>query len=190
MGRLGDLSIPPPSGASAASGVVMRPGLYYIPSNITATGGQALVSGDLGAVPFILAAGATLDSIGVNVTSGAAGSTVRLGIYDDDTGYPGDLVLDAGTVDTATTGVKEASISQVLEVGRYWLAAVAQGGTPSIVCQTVNTGAGGMVGASSATSVIQSCFRVAGVTGALPTPFGATEISLAARAPVVMVRAA
>ena len=46
---------------------------------------------------------------------------MRLGIYKDQKGVPGDLVVDAGEVDITTVAAEEATISKTL-FGKYWLA--------------------------------------------------------------------
>lgn len=75
----------------------------------------------------------TLDRIGAEVTTLAAGSTVRLGVFSSDVyGRPAQVVLDAGTIDSSTLGYKEISISLVLTVGIYWLASVASSGTVAL----------------------------------------------------------
>lgn len=82
--------------------------------------------------PVEIATPITVDRIGISCTSLVNPSTVRLGIYASAAnGYPGALILDAGTVDTSTTGVKEITISQAITARRFWLAAVAQTGTPT-----------------------------------------------------------
>lgn len=103
-------------------------GVFYEPEG-TAGSAAAMTLSQLTAGPINLPAG-TYDALQFNcTTAGAAGSTVRLGIYTDANGLPGARVVDAGTVDTTTTGLKVATISQVLAAGRYWLVNVAQGGT-------------------------------------------------------------
>jgi parallel beta-helix repeat protein len=64
--------------------------------------------------------------------AGSAGSVVRIGAYADDNGIPGALIFDAGTVSSATTGDKEITTSQTLPAGRFWLAAVVQGGADTL----------------------------------------------------------
>lgn len=72
----------------------------------------------------------TVDRIGVYCDTAASGGATRLGIYASDANNrPGALVLDAGTVDTSTTGEKTITISQALTAGIYWLTAVEQGNT-------------------------------------------------------------
>lgn len=94
----------------------------------------------LRAFPFYLPKTAKFDRIGVRVTTLASGAVprLRLGIYED-TGnvYPGKLVLDAGEVNVATTGVKEITIDQTLQGGKlYWLVLVGQDTTALVVAAT------------------------------------------------------
>ena len=42
------------------------------------------------------------------------------------------LLLDAGVVDTSTTGVKSITIRQALNPGLYWLACVGDGTAPYV----------------------------------------------------------
>lgn len=87
----------------------------------------ALTANRIYAIPFIAPArGGTLDRIAIRVDTAVAASVVRLGIYennnDDTTIYPGALLLDAGTVTSASTGVKTITISQALTASKlYWL---------------------------------------------------------------------
>jgi hypothetical protein len=81
-------------------------------------------------------AGVTATVIGIEeVTAAGSALLARLGIYHDNGGRPGDLLLDAGTValDTASPPVfLNKSISQFLHQGWYWLALQANGGTGTI----------------------------------------------------------
>ena len=68
----------------------------------------------------------TITVIGAEcATAGAAGSVMRLGLYEDDgNGFPSTLVADWGTIDTDTTGFKTLSISETVRGDRwYWFAA-------------------------------------------------------------------
>lgn len=90
-------------------------------------------NGTLWFTPMMLAVGRTADRIGIEVTiAGTAATSVhRLGIWTDSGGVPGTLVLDAGTVATDSTGLKEITISQALAANTlYWLG-VAQQGAPA-----------------------------------------------------------
>ena len=56
----------------------------------------------------------------------------RLGLYGDDgSGHPGRLVIDAGTVDTASAGLKRLAIDVMLDATLYWFAAL--GNAPASV---------------------------------------------------------
>jgi hypothetical protein len=93
-----------------------------VPSTLTTGAPTANV---LRALPLATNIKRTLDRIGICVTTLSAGAA-RLGIYADDGNlYPGNLLLDAGTVDTGGTGVKEITISQALSANTlYWLALI------------------------------------------------------------------
>ena len=78
----------------------------------------------LRAMPLLIPLGRTLDRIAINVTTLTAGKA-RLGIYSDNGNcYPNSRVLDAGEVDTGSTGVKAVNINQTLTPGLYWLVMV------------------------------------------------------------------
>lgn len=119
-------------------------------------------------VPIIIHKRVTITAIGINhaATAAGAGSVVRLGIYNSSNSLPSTLLLDAGTVATDTAaGQKFVTISQVLDPGMYWLAAVAQtvSGTP-----TFSTGTPSMVVSDTANVTSGTKFE-AGVTGTLPS---------------------
>ena len=152
---------------------------YYTPRG--ARSAFATVLNRLTFVPFELTADKTVTSIGCEVTVAAAISTVRLGIYKiGPTGIPTDLVIDAGTVDSSTTGGKEVAISQALVAGMYALAAVAQGGTPTVRTITgggaLDVGAGSL--ASSTQSNPQTGFYASSIAGALPATATVVDRSL------------
>jgi hypothetical protein len=101
-------------------------GRYYFPQFFIGTGSAGAVSaGRLYAVPIEILTPTTFTKIGINVTTGATGSPApaRLGIYKDQKGVPGALVVDAGEVDVTTIAAVEATISKTL-FGRYWLAVI------------------------------------------------------------------
>jgi hypothetical protein len=109
---------------------VAESGLYFKPPGNHPS--LTVIADRLSFVPIEIAS-CQIDRIAVVVTTGAAGSLVRLGIYNSNSaGYPGNLFFDAGTVDSSTTGLKEITVNQTLQPGRYWLAGVGQGGTPTL----------------------------------------------------------
>jgi hypothetical protein len=73
-------------------------------------------------VPIWVPTTADIDRIGMEITTGGAGPTVTLMIYDSTAAdAPGNLVLTAGTIDPSTNGFKEIAISQTLTAGLWWL---------------------------------------------------------------------
>jgi hypothetical protein len=75
----------------------------------------------------VLPNGATVDQMAIQTAVTNATTNVRLGLYSDLDGVPDTLLVDAGTVSIATTGIKTANIGPlVLGKGRYWLAVCFQ----------------------------------------------------------------
>lgn len=107
---------------------------YGNPSGGTLSTG-AITSATVYAVPIFVpnSAGVTATSIGVEFTvAGTAGHTARFAIYEDENGYPGDLIVDGGSVAADPGGVpafQSATISQYLRQGWYWTSGIIQTGT-------------------------------------------------------------
>lgn len=153
-----------------------------------------LANGTELACPFVVGSTETFDRIGINVTTaGATGSVIRLGIRQvDNDGLPGDLVLDAGTVDATSTGFKEITISQALDPGGYWLVAVGQGSPATNPQVTAGAPVGvwqiGHPGGSTAATTLFAAPSKTGTTGALSS--GGSWTGINGNAPVVLLRAA
>jgi hypothetical protein len=81
---------------------------------------------------FVVGQSATFTKMGIQVTTAEAGKVARLGIYNWSNGKSTTLVLDAGTVSLAATGIVEATISQTLSPGVYSLAIISDGTTAAI----------------------------------------------------------
>jgi hypothetical protein len=74
----------------------------------------------------------SIDRIGVECTTLSASTTWRIGIYNSDSdGLPSTVLLDAGTVDTSSTGLKAITVSQTINPGLYYISGCWQGGTVS-----------------------------------------------------------
>lgn len=133
----------------------------------------------------------TIDRIAVEVTASAASSTVRLGAYTDNGGVPGDLLFETAALATTSTGMVEATISETISAGVIWVAAVAQGGTPTVrAVSSISIPIGRSDGLAS-TQNLQVGYWNSGVTGALPDPATvATANAAVSSAPRVMVRVA
>ncbi len=100
-----------------------------------ANGAQANAEGIIMFCPVILPPG-TIDRIMMSVvtTPGSAGSVHRLGLYTQRAGSrfgTMDLLVDAGTVATTSTGDKEATVSVTLTVPTLAFIACVQQGAPT-----------------------------------------------------------
>jgi len=151
---------------------------FTVPSGASTA---APVDSTVHATPFLVSKATTFAAIAVNTTiAGAAGSLYRLGIYaDNGSGYPGAKVLDAGTVATDTAaGFKQIAISQALDPGLYWLAAVAQGGVAVPTCTAVANPIPFMI-ETSFTGVVPVGFTEV-AAGALQSPFSVAVSTVSA----------
>ncbi len=187
-----------PSGSSWSAfrpaglmGKRFKAGFYYSAPEVRGAASLQVPTQNLAYfVPFYVSETATFDRIGIRISTNQASTNGRLAIYaDDGHGAPGTLVLDAGTVDTATSATSvEATISQQLNPGLYWLACVTQGGTtqPTLyftITPTVQVGAGSLANASTGVSA----YSMSGVSGAYGTYSAAGAVAFA---PVISMRVA
>lgn len=142
--------------------------------NISST---ALAGNTLWVVPFLLTAATSITKLGFMLwNNGAAGSVIRLGVYGDSNGYPGALLLDAGTVG-ATTGANGLITTTLgtplaLSAGTYWAAVVGQG-APATQPSLIHAGSITGVFLTSTMPNAFGAYNTGGVSGALPTPFPA-----------------
>lgn len=83
---------------------------------------QSSIDDNLRCGPMFIARDIQIDRIGIHVLTAQATGSTRLGIYEPgDDGLPGRLLIDAGTVDTSTSGFKEITVDVVLRGPRvYW----------------------------------------------------------------------
>ncbi|WP_202078284.1 hypothetical protein [Caldalkalibacillus salinus] len=82
------------------------------------------------AYPFPVTNTTTYNAMGIRVdVASGSGTTARLGIYKDNGAmYPGERVLDAGTLPTDQTGAFILEMAATLEPGLYWLVRNSDGG--------------------------------------------------------------
>lgn len=159
-------------------------GVAAIVGNYYATPGVVISTGIVGngserSTPIVVGRDCTIDTLSVSCTvNGSAGSLVRLGIRADNGGVPGTLLVDAGTVDTSTTGVKTATLGTPLAVTlgtKLHLTATPQGAPttgPTLRTHAQQTAAYGGIGDASATNVLDTvltAYQATGTTGALPS---------------------
>ena len=181
-----------PTGATGAVGgdvfLPFRSGFYYS-TPITSKGSASYSAGDLHATPIYIGKATTFNQIAMHCT-GVGGTNARLGIYNDGGGFPSTLLVDAGSVATTATGDQTITISQILGPGVYWLAIAMQGGSGTF---TVSTSPGfdiGYIGQSSIGTVAPIGYSQGGITGALPSPWGATLTEITNNAMLAFIRAA
>ena len=119
----------------------------------------------------------TLSHLVIEVTSAAeAGKIARLGIYKiGDNFYPGDLLLDAGTVAVDSTGLKTLQISggQKLTKGIYFIATISDG-APTV---RYYSSAWSPIGANTTNlaGVVTSLYKNGENPAALADPFPAPD---------------
>lgn len=120
----------------------------------------------------------TFDLITTNVATAAASSVLRMGIWTPHatTFRPATLVLDCGTVSSATTGEKTISISQQLTPGFYWLGVNVQTAVNARTRMLFHPGFLGMPyptatspGAQTVSNVLMYTDSVSGVFASNPT---------------------
>ncbi|HEX4111539.1 MAG TPA: hypothetical protein VH020_03305 [Stellaceae bacterium] len=179
-----------PAWAATPLGPGYISGHYYFPPNAngitTATLGSANM---LYAVPFYAWLSQTFTKIGIDVATGAASTSCEIGVYNNNGGVPGSLLVDAGNVSVASTGIQEVTgVSIPLAQGWYWLA-IGCNGTPGLdVFSAIAFGQ--YLGWNTFTQYFMSV-QIAWfyAAGALPATFGTgTFDSAANQAPMVSLR--
>lgn len=155
----------------------------------TATAAKAMTAGRMYAMPFFVSQPTTLSGLSCNVTTLGTSSNIRLGVYlskSVSNFYPGTLLVDGGALDSSTTGVKTASVSQVLTPNRWhWWAFLCSSTAPSV------TGGGGFASniGTDASMVLANTIFVTQTYGALPSTFpGSPTRGTTSTFPVVALR--
>lgn len=165
------------SGAQSYGPLPWVAGLFYATPGVTGT--ATTVEGNATAYPLWVPPAAEIDQLLCEVvtTPGSAGAVIRMGVYDDDgTGYPGDLLVDGGTVAAESTGVKSVTLGSVLALPSplVWLVGVVQGEAatrPTV--RTITSGSYPVHSANSTRVMDTSLGHVTGgsESGALPSTF-------------------
>lgn len=172
----------------------MATGRAYFPRGYGSAGVAAYTQGiAVVGPPIVIPERTTVTKIGINVTTGVASSVARLGIYKmGANGVPTTLVLDAGTVTTATTGEREVTISQVLEAGAYHLCYQSTGGVGGPTISTLAFAPSFLGEVFGLTSGDPSAGSIdvmyVANSGALPTPFGTPTKALIGAVPAVYLK--
>ncbi len=149
----------------------------------------ALTANTLNAVAFITPVARTITRMAIQVTTLSAGNA-RLGIYiDDGSVYPESLLLDAGTVDTGSTGIKEITglNTSLLANTLYWFVLVTNA-TPTISAVTAGTAWQPLGYTSTALNVVGAGYwQVSFSYAALPNPFPSGATTTANHLPKIAV---
>jgi hypothetical protein len=155
---------------------VGKPGGYYILPPASSYGTTSYTLNRMFLYPFFFTRALKLDRIGIEITTaGSAGSVVRLGLYlasPDRSGFPEKLLIDAATVDTTTTGVKDATIDVLVPAGVVWAAAVAQVAAPVGRMTNMMHASGLSVFTSAPDNNVRPHLHRGSISGALPDPAG------------------
>jgi len=152
-------------------------GRYYGSPKQGQVGTRALTADRIYHVLIPVPEAITITRIGVDVTTAAASTIIRLGIYTVGTdGLPDALVLDAGTVDSSSTGFKEITVSQALQ-GQYYFCAVSDG-TPTVRAQNVSyiQGDDDLGFSSPSTRCLTGIYESSLGSGALPSTSASSTV--------------
>lgn len=130
---------------------------------------------------------ATGSNTGQSLTLGA--TLVRFGIYNDNSGYPGSLLVDFGTLSVGAAGASSVAltVSRALTPGRYWAAIVPQGGAQT-AWQISGNNNDQFCAQQSQGQVFNISFSQASIWSSLPDP--AVTTTDVAQAPLVQFRVA
>lgn len=153
-------------------------------------GGGVITANRLYLAPLLVPTAKTVDRIGIWVAAAVASSNVRLGIYGAfNAAGTANLILDAGTIDSSTTGNKELTISQALPAGFVYLAAISNGAANVLTASGWN--AANLHGQTLLTGTDKTCYWLKDGTGgysALPSTFTVSGATSFATGPIPMVR--
>ncbi len=149
----------------------------------------ALVAGRLYAIPLLVPeGGATIDRIGIEVTTaGAAGTSLRFGACRSLGAAPDALLFDAGTVAADTIGGKEIVVAQSLPSG--WVYLLIHGDGAPVVRTAGATLSANRGTATLGSSVTRSMPYRDVAYGPLPATFGVPTNDDLTTIPRVQVRA-
>lgn len=169
---------------------------YYYPVSQVSQGVSAgLGVGTLRLAPFVAPASFTVVRLGMTVTAaGDATAVFRPGIYADNGGKPGALVVDGGAVACNAIAVNEVTVSVPLTAGSlYWIGGVLTVAVTQPTIETISTGPGAAVwmamGTTKPTAGTTGVgYSMGGVTTTLPSTF--TVANAAGATPRIFIRTA
>jgi len=102
-----------------------------MPVTFSSTGGTSFLTANrLLCFPFFIDRAWAFSKMSMTCNNLAASSVLRMGLYDatGTAGYPGNLIVDAGTIDTSTIGTKTNTFTdEIYLYGRYWCVCISDG---------------------------------------------------------------
>ena len=153
-----------------------RIGVYDLPMPPINWGDNDDLKNNIWAQPFPVVIPTTYDTIAFWLSALEAGTSARLGIYDDVNGVPTNLLVDAGTVATVATGWKAVAIAASLSIGEpslIYLAILTDWtGTARIAANDAYSQQWYRVGGADGKNIL-GCCSAAQAYGALPAVFPA-----------------
>jgi hypothetical protein len=164
-------------------------GNYYYANSTGAVGTSAvLVNNVVRVIPWVVTSQVSITALFAEYTvAGNAGSTFRIGIWNDDgSGRPGTLLLDAGTFPTdGSPAVTEVVLGSTLVVdpGLYWIGGALQNAAttqPTFRVVTSPVMPNGPLGTSLPTIASFLSFIKTGISGAFGTITSPTLSSVGA----------
>lgn len=155
---------------------VVRPAAWH---NLPPQGnpGTATVPADrLFALPLWPGRSCTLTATAVNVTVALVGGNVRMGLYASDGALPTSLVSDYGTVTVGVTGIRQITgLSTALRPVLQYFVVARQGGALNLGLSAKDTWEPVVSDASPVLDTNRNTYFRDGVSGALPSSFGAVS---------------
>ena len=171
---------------------------YIIPQGIVSlTDRTPSTSAQAGAYPFYFPQAKVIDRIFHYLTTAQVGAECRVGIYANSNGRPSTLILDAGTMDLATGGAADKSLTIAQSVsGWFWIVTFLKDVATQATLKGVNTTgsslAGSVVATTLSAAVAPKPYLMANMTypvGVLPaTPAVVPTTSSTSSMPVPMLR--
>ncbi|NJO62540.1 MAG: hypothetical protein HC836_31230 [Richelia sp. RM2_1_2] len=124
-------------------------------------------------IPVVLQANHTMNRIGIAVNNAKSNQFIRLGLYKNNNGIPGELLIDSGIVPTNTAANKELVINYATTGTYIWATCVASSTISVVSFQDLDIG--GMLGRTTVTKGEKiSCLTADYTFGPLPEVFPTT----------------
>jgi len=139
-----------------------------------AAGTTTVPTDRLFALPVWPGRSCTLTAAAVNVTLALVGGNLRMGLYASDGILPTSLVADYGTVSVGLTGIRQISgLSTPLRPVLHYFAVARQGGVLNLGLSSRDTWEAVVSDGSPVLDSNRNTYYRDGVSGALPSTFGA-----------------